>query len=163
LQAIAVDATGNAYITGATTSTDFPLVPATAIQTTNNAIGSQIGTAFLSRINPASVGLGSLVYSTFLGGSKEDSGLGVAANSSNTPNQKAIVSRIDTTKSGASSLVYSRYFGGTVLTLGGAAPGVDLGFGIAVAPAGTIYLAGTSRSADFPATPGAPQTSIVGT
>jgi Beta-propeller repeat len=264
LQAIAVDAAGNAYITGATTSTDFPLVPATAIQTTNNAIGSPIGTAFLSRINPSSVGLGSLVYSTFLGGSKEDSGLGVAVNSSNTafitgftkspdfpmvatntgfqttlknatggnafvatidtsqpnllaystylgggtngfgsnpgevgsaialgptgdayitgisfatdyplvgaldsisntPNQKAIVSRIDTTKSGTPSLVYSSYFGGTVLSLGGAAPGVDLGFGIALDPAGNIYLAGTSRSADFPVTPGAPQTSIVGT
>ena len=79
---------------------------------------------------------------------------------SNTPNQKTIVARIDTTKSGAPSLVYSSYFGGTVLTLGGSAPGVDLGFGIAVDGASNIYLAGTSRSADFPATPGAPQIGI---
>jgi hypothetical protein len=264
LQAVAVDTAGNAYITGATTSTDFPLVTGTAIQNINNVTGSQIGTAFLSRINPNQVGLGSLVYSTFLGGTKEDSGLGVAVNSSNnafitgytkssdfpmtatntgfqttlkntiggnafvarvdtsqpdalvystflggapngsgsnpgevgsaialgssgdayitgysyatdyplvgaldsvsnTPNQKTIVSRLDTTKSGAASLVYSSYFGGTRLTLLGSSPGVDLGFGIAVDPAGNIYLAGTSRSADFPVTPGAPQSTIAGT
>src|SRR4029077_3318771 len=83
LQAVAVDTAGNAYINGATTSTDFPLVTGTAIQNINNVTGSQIGTAFLSRINPNPVGLGSLVYSTFLGGTKEDSGLGVAVNSSN--------------------------------------------------------------------------------
>jgi hypothetical protein len=264
LQAVAVDVAGNAYITGATTSTDFPIVAGTAIQTTNNAATTQTGTALVSRIDPTKVGVGSLVYSTFIGGSKGESGLGVAvdvgANAyitgntlstdfpmhssnagfqttlknttggnafvaridttqpnllvystflgggangsgsspgevgtgialgpsgnaymvgysyatdyplvgaldsvSNTPNQKAVVSRIDTTKSGVASLVYSTYFGGTKISLSGPGPGVDLGFGIAVDPVGNMYLAGTTRSVDFPVTPGAPQPAIVGT
>jgi Beta-propeller repeat len=264
LQAVAVDVAGNVYITGATTSTDFPIVAGTAIQTTNNAATTQVGTALVSRIDPTKVGAGSLVYSTFIGGSKGESGLGVAVDGnanayitgstlstdfpmhssntgfqttlkntsggnafvaridtsqpnllvystflgggangsgsspgevgtgialgpsgnaymtgysyatdyplvgaldsvSNTPNQKAVVSRIDTTKSGVASLVYSTYFGGTKISLSGPGPGVDLGFGIAVDPAGNMYLAGTSRSVDFPVTPGAPQPAIVGT
>jgi hypothetical protein len=262
LQGVAVDITGNAYITGATTSTDFPVIPGTAIQTTNNVTGSQIGTAFLSRIDPTKVGTGSLVYSTYLGGTKEDSGLGVAADASanayitgytsssdfpmtvskngfqttlknpsgnafvsridtsqpnllvystflgggpngfgsnpgeagdaialgpsgnaymigisyapdyprvaafdsasNTPFAKTVVSRIDTTKSGAASLVYSTYFGGTLNSLTLPGHGSDLGFGIALDPAGNIYLAGTTNSIDFPTTPGAPQTARAG-
>jgi hypothetical protein len=264
LQGIAVDANGNAYITGSTTSTDFPNIPSTAIQTTNNASTSgQVGTAFLSRLDPTKVGTASLVYSTYIGGTKEESGLGVAVDAtsnayitgytfssdfpmnstnkgfqttllntsggnafvaridttqpnvlvystflgsppngsgsnpgevgngialgpsgnaymvgysystnyplvnpldsvSNFPNQKTVVSRIDTTKSGVPSLVYSSYFGGTKLNSTGTLPGVDLGFGIALDSAGDIYLAGTSRSVDFPVTPGAPQPAIVG-
>jgi hypothetical protein len=38
----------------------------------NNTTSTQIGTAFLSRIDPTQSGLPSLVYSTFLGGSKQD-------------------------------------------------------------------------------------------
>lgn len=263
LASIAVDTNGNAYITGATTSSDFPLVTATAFQTTNNASSSQIGTAFLSRIDPTKIGVGSLVYSTFIGGTKQDAGLGVAVDSSanayitgytsspdfpmnstntgfqttlknlasgnafvaridttqiaalvystflggsengmgsnpgdvgtaialgpsgnaymtgytyatdyptvnpldtisNIPNQKSVISRIDTTKSGAASLVYSTYFGGTKFNASGTLPGVDLAFAIAVDPAGNIYVGGTSRSIDFPITPGAPQPTIIG-
>jgi Beta-propeller repeat/Abnormal spindle-like microcephaly-assoc'd, ASPM-SPD-2-Hydin len=263
LNAVAVDLNGAAYITGSTTSTNFPIVPATALQNTNNVSGSQIGTAFLSKIDPTLSGTNSLTYSTYLGGSKEDAGLGVAVSAfnayivgttsssdfpqpatkngfqqtlkntiggnaflaridttqpatlvystylggspngqgsnpgdvadavavpvaggdayitgytyatdfptvspldtaSNTPFQKTIIARIDTTKSGAASLIFSTYFGGTVFTLGGTTHGADLGFGVALDSAKNIYVAGTTSSADFPVTPGAPQPTKVG-
>jgi hypothetical protein len=261
--AIALDSNGNAYITGSTTSTDFPIVLASAVQTLNNTTSTQIGTAFLSRIDPKQSGVASLVYSTFLGGSKQDAGLGVAVDSSanayvvgytsstdfpqpatpngfqttlknssgnifvaridttqpallvystylggsasgqggspgdvgtaiavpaaggtayitgytysatfptvaplsttsNTPSQKAIIAQINTAKSGAASVPYSTYFGGTVLTLGSNQPGADLGFGIALDSSNDMYVAGTTSSADFPVTTGAPQPSKIG-
>jgi hypothetical protein len=263
LNSIAIDSNGNAYITGSTTSTDFPVVIASALQNTNNVTGSQIGTAFLSRIDPAQSGAPSLVYSTYLGGTKEDAGLGVAVDStfnayvtgstsstdfpqptvkngfqqtlkntrgnafvaridttqpgvlvystylggtsnapsgnpgdvgaaiavpptggvayitgysyatdfptvaplsttSNSPFQKAIIAQIDTTKTGVASLLFSTYFGGTVFTLGSSQPGADLGFGIALDAAKNMYVAGTTSSADFPVTPGAPQPTKTG-
>ncbi len=264
LNAVAVGTNGNAFITGSTTSTDFPIILATALQNTNNVTGSQIGTAFLSRIDPSLSGVPSLVYSTYLGGSKGDAGLGVAVDSalnayvvgstsstdfpqpsptkngfqqtlknpsgnafvaridttqparlvystylggsangqgsspgdvgtsiavppagglvyitgysyatdfptvtpldthSNTPFQKAIIAQLDTTKSGVASLVYSTYFGGTVFTVGSTQPGADLGFGIAIDSLKNIYVAGTTSSADFPVTPGAPQPTKIG-
>jgi hypothetical protein len=261
LNAIALDANGNAYITGSTTSTDFPVVIATALQNTNKVTGSS-GTAFLSRIDPSQSGTNSLIYSTYLGGSKGDSGQGVKVDSafhayvvgftsstdfpqpttpngyqlslrnpsgnifladidttqpalllystylggtgnggstpgdvgtaiavpsaglayitgytsstsfptvnplsttSNAPLQKAIIAKIDTTKTGVSSLLFSTYFGGSVATLGSTQPGADLGLGIAVDTPGNIYVTGTTKSADFPVTPGAPQPTRVGT
>jgi len=263
LNAVAIDTNGNAYITGSTTSTDFPVVIATALQNTNNVTGSQIGTAFLSRIDPAQSGTPSLVYSTYLGGTKEEAGLGVAVDSafnayitgytsstnfpqpatkngfqqtlnntrgnafvaridttqpaalvystylggtsngpggnpgdvgaaiavpptggvayitgysyatdfptvaplsttSNSPFQKAIIAQIDTTKTGVASLLFSTYFGGTVFTLGSTQPGADLGFGIALDSSKNMYVAGTTSSADFPVTPGAPQPTKIG-
>jgi hypothetical protein len=188
---VAVNSSNIAFITGFTKSPEFPMVATnTGFQTTlKNATG---GNAFVATIdtsqpnllaystylgggpngfgsNPGEVGsaiaLGPTgdAYITGISFATDYPLVGALDSISNTPNQKAIVSRIDTTKSGAPSLVYSSYFGGTVLSLGGVAPGVDLGFGIAIDPAGNIYLAGSSRSADFPVTPGAPQTSIVGT
>jgi hypothetical protein len=174
LNAIAVDTGGQAYITGSTTSSDFPVVIATALQNTNNVTGSQIGTAFLSRIDPTLSGVPSLVYSTYLGGAKEDAGLGVAVDSAlnayivgytastdfpqpavkngfqttlKNPSSNAFVARIDTTQ--PALLVYSSYLGGTPNGIG-SSPG-DVGTAIAVPPTGGIaYLTGYTYATDFP-------------
>ncbi|PYS64030.1 MAG: hypothetical protein DMF74_08155, partial [Acidobacteria bacterium] len=67
---IAADNSGNAYITGLTTSISFPT--ANAIQATN---GGSAGDAFVTKLNGAG---SALVYSTFLGGSDVDGGRGIA-------------------------------------------------------------------------------------
>ncbi|HEX2524279.1 MAG TPA: SBBP repeat-containing protein, partial [Terriglobia bacterium] len=76
---IAVDAAGNAYTTGSTSSTDFPVSPAFpnppgAFQKSNGGSGD----VFVAKVNP----LGSaLVYSTYLGGSGVDFPAGLKVNS----------------------------------------------------------------------------------
>ena len=59
--AIAVDGAGRAYVTGSTSSTDFPTTPG-AFDTSYNGGGD----AFVAKLNPTGSGL---VYATFLGGS----------------------------------------------------------------------------------------------
>ena len=70
---IAVDAAGNAYVTGTTESTNFPtahaLVP---------TFGGNVD-AFVAKLNPAG---SALVYSTYLGGSGGSSGGGIAVDAS---------------------------------------------------------------------------------
>jgi hypothetical protein len=150
---IAVDSAGNAYVIGSTYSTDFPtmnpLQPA-------NAGG---GDAFVSKLNPTGT---ALVYSTYLGGSSQELGLGIAVDSSDNayvtgftcstnfptmnPLQPAnagrpnnvFVSKLNPT---GSALVYSTYLGGS---------GADSGYGIAVDSAGNAYVIGRTFSADFP-------------
>src|SRR5258708_5464428 len=68
---IAVDATGNAYVTGFTASTNFPTTPG-AFQT---AFGGGGFDAFVVKLNPAG---SALVYGTYLGGAGSDVGLGIA-------------------------------------------------------------------------------------
>jgi hypothetical protein len=65
---------GNIYVTGETFSTDFPTTAANALKPGPNA-GASAGTSFISKINPAASGQGSLVYSSYLGGTD-----GTAAN-----------------------------------------------------------------------------------
>jgi hypothetical protein len=62
--AIAVDAAGNAYIAGFTSSSDFPT--AGPAQATNHAAAAHGSNAFLAKLNAAG---NALVYSTYLGGS----------------------------------------------------------------------------------------------
>jgi len=71
---IAVDSAGNAYVTGLTDSTDFPTA-AGAFQTTNG--GSDFD-AFVVKLNAAG---SALSYSTYLGGSDDDLGQGIAVDS----------------------------------------------------------------------------------
>ena len=70
---IAVDGNRNAYMTGKTSSSDFPL--ASALQ---GAFGGGSDDAFVAKLNAAG---SALVYSTYLGGSGLDVGNGIAVDS----------------------------------------------------------------------------------
>jgi len=71
---IAVDGSGNAYITGTTSSTDFP-----TMSPLQPAYGGGGGDAFVARLNPTG---SALVYSTYLGGNQDEYGYGIAVDSS---------------------------------------------------------------------------------
>jgi hypothetical protein len=66
-QSIAVDATGNAYVLGTTDSTNLP-----------KAIQAPAGDVFVTKLDPA----GSILWSTYLGGTKEGKKIRVAADGS---------------------------------------------------------------------------------
>jgi hypothetical protein len=70
---IAVDASGNAYVTGATNSSDFPT------QSPLQASYHDYHDAFVTKLNGAG---SALVYSTYLGGRNDDQGFGIAADAS---------------------------------------------------------------------------------
>jgi hypothetical protein len=158
--AIAVDAVGNAYVTGEARYSDFPLL--NQYQTFQ---GGFFGDAFVTRLNTNLSGTASLVYSTYLGGSDNDNGSGIAVDSSgnvyvtgNTESTNfpllnqyqtfqggqygdAFVTKLNTNLSGTASLVYSTYLGGS---------GDDGGSGIAVDSIGNAYVTGSTSSTNFP-------------
>ena len=150
---IAVDASGNAYVTGVTASTDFPT---TSGAFSTHFSGSQ--EAFVAKFGAA----GQIEYSTYLGGGS-DSGFAIAVDptgavyvagqtasvsfpvtaggiqpSNNGGFSDCFVSKLNAT---GSALVYSTYLGGS---------GQDLCSGIAIDPGDDAYVTGTSYSTDFP-------------
>lgn len=157
---IAADAAGNAYLTGYTYSTDFPV---------KNPYQSTCSTcsgwedAFVTKVGPT----GALAYSTYLGGSAQDVGTAIAIDSSgnmyvtgymdsaNFPTKNAYQSTCNSNCAGAiynvfvtklnsagSALVYSTYLGGS---------GTDYGSSIQVDSSGEAYVAGyTKGSSNFP-------------
>ncbi|MGA8410046.1 MAG: choice-of-anchor D domain-containing protein, partial [Candidatus Acidiferrales bacterium] len=82
---ISSDSSGNAYVTGQTASTDFPITQGALLETRANSTGA----GFVSKINPAGNGLADLVYSTYYGGQaannlpNQDSGRGIAVSGTN--------------------------------------------------------------------------------
>ncbi|MFC5861455.1 chitobiase/beta-hexosaminidase C-terminal domain-containing protein [Acidicapsa dinghuensis] len=181
---IALDSTGNAYITGATYSADFPATCG-AYQTTNPSTTAGAPTAFVAAIQP---GGGNLIYSTYLGGSGNqnatplgDVAQAIAVNatgnayitgytwSSNFPvsshafqaafagtsaTSNAFVTELNPT---GNALVYSTYLGGN-----GANQAGDYGNAIALDTSGDVFIAGSSGSTNFPVTSGALQTTLKG-
>jgi hypothetical protein len=71
---IAVDSSGNAYVTGETASTNFP-----TINPSQPTYGGGVFDVFVTELSPAG---SALVYSTYLGGDGSDSGQGIAVDSS---------------------------------------------------------------------------------
>lgn len=152
---IAVDSSGNAYITGYTTSINFPTV-------NSRSPGDDFQDVFVTKINAAG---SALVYSTYLGGARYEQGRSIALDSSGNvyvtgytasgnyptvnpiprPLQESVQGNIDAfiTKldSSGSSLVYSTYLGGSAF---------EEGRGIAVDSLGNAYVTGQTDSADFP-------------
>ena len=171
---ITLDSKRNAYLVGWTTSTDFPTTTG-AFQTTNNA---SVNTVFVAEITPAGKGQADLVYSTYLGGTNDDVGFGIALNPSNdiivtgytysldfpvtpnafqtttTANGAAFISELNPTLVGTAQLLNSTYLGGT--------DGTSAGNSVAVDAAGNAYVTGYTCATDFPTTPGVVQTAFGG-
>ncbi len=153
---VALDAQGNIYAAGETTSANFPV---------QNPLQSQIGggdDAFVSKFSSA----GARIYSTFLGGSANDRATAIAVDGSGYAyitgstyssafpvrnafqatcggGQDAFVAKIGPA---GNSLIYSTYIGGS-----GGAPGApETGNGIAVDLTGAAYVTGGASSSNFP-------------
>ena len=164
--AIAVDASGNAYVAGATNG-GFPTVSGSFDTSYNGGAFD----AFVTKVNPAGSGL---VYSSYLGGNDEDYAFGLALDAAGnvyltgyTPStnfpvasafQGTIAGGFDAfvTKLNAagSALVYSSYLGGTGNEGLTSSLGTELQIagGIAVDAAGAAYVTGFTDSIDFPTT-----------
>ena len=167
---IAVDHDGNAYVTGATDTpgSGFPGTAGSSIQST---FGGRAD-AFVTKLNATGT---ALVYSTYLGGSGNDLGQGIAVDQGGNTyvtgetlspgfpgtagsliqntfdGQDAFVTKLN---AAGTALVYSTYLGGSV---GGSA-----GHGIAVDQAGNAYVTGFTGGTGFPGTAGSPIQSTFG-
>ena len=159
---ITVDANGNAYVTGATSSRDFPAA---------NAFQPQIALcclldAFVTKLNAAG---NAILYSTYLGGSDYDRGRSITIDSTGnvyvagvTSSQNfpttfgalqpalgggadAFIAKINPA---GSALVYSTYLGGS------GDEGSYAGLGVAVDALGNACVEGNTTSTNFPTTPG---------
>ena len=151
---VAIDGAGNVYVTGTTTSADFPT--ANAFQAT---IGEEFnGDVFVTKLSST----GSMSYSTYLGGNGADTGHSIAVDFSGnahvtgftTSTNFPTLNPIQATNAGGtgdvfvtklnalgSTLVYSTLLGGD---------DADIGRGIALDSAGNAYVAGVTRSVGFP-------------
>ena len=181
---IALDATGDIFVTGQTFSTGFPTNG--TLTPFNAGPGDGLGMVFVSEINPLLSGSASLVYSTYFGGTGGDFANGIAVDpttagnvyvtgltfSADLPTKNglatpadvalgtAFLTRIDTTQ-GTNGLIYSTYLGGdgansAALNLAFA----DQGFGVTVDIAHNAYVAGVTTSSNFPTAGDAFQTTL---
>jgi len=162
-RAIAVDGNGNAYVTGQTTSSDFPTT--SGAFDTSLSVGSEEATdAFVTKLNATGSGL---AYSTFLGGTSRDDGRAIALDAQNnayvagettSSDFPTTDGAFDRTRAGGvdsyvtklnaagSAVAYSTYLGGADNETAG---------DVQVDSQGSAYVAGGTRSAEFPTTAGA--------
>jgi Beta-propeller repeat len=149
---MATDTGGNVYLTGSTSSTDFPTQ--TPLQT---SLGTSQANAFVSKLDPT---LSTLLYSTYLGQASSAEGSSIAVDTagntyvvgsagtgfpttsnafqSAAPMGGAFLAKLDPT---GTSLLYATYVSGSAAS-GGRAVGVDA--------SGNMYVAGQNVATDFP-------------
>jgi len=159
---LAVDASGDAYITGYTLSADFPTTPG-AYRT--SIAGAGTWDAFVVKLNPSGT---APVYSTFLGGSNNDRGFAIAVdgagdayvagytNSSDFPTTPGALRTsfasggmegfVTKLSPAGNALLYSTFLGGTT---------DDRIYAIALGANGDVFVTGRTKSPDFPVTAGA--------
>ena len=176
---IRLDSSGNAYLTGYTQSSDFPVTPGAFQKTLKGGCN-----AFIAKINPT---LSKLVYSTYLGGSGatpagsslqpcsgdyayrlalDRSGNAYVVGSTTSDDFPVTEGAFQTTNKNSqgtgfvaemnqngSELLYSTYLGGS----GDGSYG-DFATSLGVDSLGEAYVTGWTSSSDFPVTPGAFQT-----
>jgi len=169
--AIAVDSTSNAYVTGATSSTDW-ICSCDGFQ----SVGNGIGDAFIAKIGNQTVGVYPLNYFTYVGGPSSGISVGNAIQVDSvqavhvTGNTAGGLATVDAIQPGPASSYNGNVYGGggnafvalistseggvgagDYLTyLGGSGP--DQGTGIALDIYGTAYVAGNTQSLNFPLT-----------
>ncbi len=171
---IAVDSSGNAYVTGGTCANDFPTTKG-AFQTTYPS-EHHANNVFITKLNPAG---SELTYSTYVGGIGagysgdwangivlDPSGNGdvYVAGQTSSPDYPTTKGAFETTNPNiygkdaafvtkmnaeGTALVYSTYLGGTGGDFSSATPG-DSVQAITVNASGNIYVAGYTYSKDFP-------------
>jgi hypothetical protein len=158
------------YVTGSTSSTNFPTTAGARDRTYNG--GNLGGDVFVTRLTATGSGL---LYSTYIGGSSEDYGEGIAVDSSgnayvtgqtessNFPTTAGARDRtcgtdgacnrssaggavqpdayVSKLNTTGSALVYSTYVGGS---------GTDVAYDVALNAAGNAHITGFTESADFP-------------
>jgi hypothetical protein len=171
---IAADVEGNAYVTGLTTSVDFPTTPGAYQRDCGPTPPACSQDAFVTKVNPTGT---AIVYSTRIGGSADDDSSAIALDGAGNAYIAGQVSggRLPMafpTTPGAflsvpsgidgfiaklnplgSALVYSTLLGGSQ---------IDSVRAIALGKGGTVILGGFTTSPDFPITPGAIQGSLGG-
>jgi hypothetical protein len=154
---IAVDESGNMYITGRTASDNFPVAGGYQQEYKGGSLfDSDI---FVTKYSST----GEVSYSTYLGGTEDDLARGITVNSAGEAtivgytksedypvanayqetygggSYDIVYSRLNSNGNG---LVYSSYFGGS---------DSEFGTGIAIGPDGNVFISGRTASADFPA------------
>ncbi|MDQ6693681.1 MAG: SBBP repeat-containing protein [Chloroflexota bacterium] len=161
---IAVDPAGAIYITGQTSSNNFPVV---------NAYQPSPGLnedVFVSKLSNNGQ---TLLYSTYLGGAGNEYAYGIAADSAGNAfvqgytysdtfpvrnayqaaragNFDAFVTRLNTNAAGDGSLVYSTYLGGSGVDYGSGTGISAVGHGVATNGTGKVYVTGSTYSDHFP-------------
>jgi hypothetical protein len=168
---LALDAAGDAYIAGGTSSTMFPQMNP---ETPTAPADLSLGTIFVTELNPTGT---ALIYSTYLGGSGNGSvgefANAIAVDTASPPNiyltgltgspdfppstalagfaptpppsagglGSAFIAKLAPSAAGAAQLAYTSYLGGDVF---------DQGFGIAVDASGNAFIAGVTSSTTYP-------------